>query len=101
MMPYPTETWEEYAVRYREGWLPMRDNLMMGTVAWGGPKATEYDISRDEPDYFAAWSETDENYVGNWITGFGFFDVRFPKDTSRPVTDEEWEWFLSNPVAIV
>jgi hypothetical protein len=28
-------------------------------------------------------------YIGMWVTGFGFFDVRFPKETTRELTKEE------------
>ena len=101
MMPLPSETWEQYAVRWRAAVTPLRNELRMGTVAWGGPKATEYDISRDDPDYFWVDDVDDENYIGRWVTGFGFFGVRFPKETSRELTDEEFEWFCANPVSLV
>lgn len=92
----PGETKDEYAERYREAWTKQRDRLYMGTTAL----AKIADISRDEPDYFVAWEEVDDHYIGNWITGFGFINVRFPKDTSRPVTDEEFEWFLDHPTVM-
>lgn len=31
-----------------------------------------------------------DEYIGNWITGFGFMDVRYPADTVRELTDEEY-----------
>jgi hypothetical protein len=34
--------------------------------------------------------EDDENYYGAWITGIAYFNVRFPKATTRPLTDKEW-----------
>lgn len=100
MMLYPGETWEEYKARYRESCAVLRDKLYMGTTAWGGRLDNEYDISRDEEDYFIAWEDGGENHVGNWVTGFGFINVRFPKATSRPVTDDEFEWFLDNPTTM-
>ena len=38
---------------------------------------------------FHAGRETEKFYVGAWHTGFGFFDVLFPKETSRPLTENE------------
>lgn len=37
--------------------------------------------------------ENDEEYIGSWITGFGFFDVAFSKETTRELTEEEIEYF--------
>ena len=59
------------------------------------------DISRDEPDYAFRDSEDDENYYGAWVTGFGYINVRFPKATSRPLTDAEVEWLAQRPTVIV
>jgi hypothetical protein len=47
------------------------------------------DLSRDEPDLAIIGSEDVENYIGNWQTGFGFINVRFPKETTRELTEEE------------
>ena len=58
------------------------------------------DISRDEPDYFWVDGEDDENYYGAWLTGLGFISVRFPKATSRPMTDSEAEWLAAHQVVI-
>ena len=49
------------------------------------------DISRDGEDLCFIYSEDNENYIGNWVTGFGFFDVKFPKKTTRSLTPEEIE----------
>lgn len=38
---------------------------------------------------FHASKETDDYYIGAWHTGFGFFNVLFPKETSRPLTENE------------
>ena len=38
---------------------------------------------------FHASKETDKYYIGMWYTGFGYFDVLFPKETSRPLTENE------------
>lgn len=47
------------------------------------------DISRDEPDLAYIDEEHEDHYVGEWVTGFGFAKVKFPKDTTRELTDEE------------
>lgn len=47
------------------------------------------DISRDEPDLCIVYKEDEENYIGNWVEGFGFIEVKFPKETTRPLTEEE------------
>lgn len=99
MNPYPYESVKDYAARYRREWSKHRQCLYIGTTALHKVG----DISRDEPDYFVLNkedNETDEYYIGSWVTGFGFINVKFPKETSRPVTDEEFEWFLDNPTAM-
>ncbi len=57
-------------------------------------------ISSDEPDLMVAHAETDANYIGNWVTGFGLIDVCFPKATTRPLTDEEVEHYNKQYVQI-
>ena len=47
------------------------------------------EISRDEGDICHIHDETDEHYIGSWVTGFGFIGVRFPKETTRKLTLEE------------
>lgn len=47
------------------------------------------DISRDKPGLCHVYDQDESNYYGMWSFGFGFFDVRFPKDTTRELTDEE------------
>lgn len=60
---------------------------MIGTLAFHKLGS----ISREEEDLFRAYGETDKYWVGMWVTGFGFFDVLFPKETSRELTAEEVE----------
>ena len=61
------------------------DTHLMGTKAYHQLS----EISRDKPGIFHAAHETDDYWIGSWVEGFGFFDVRFPKDTSRALTKEE------------
>lgn len=51
------------------------------------------DISRDEPDICRIDREDGDNYIGAWVEGFGFFDVRFPKVTTRELTAAEFEHY--------
>ena len=58
------------------------------------------DISREEPDLCVIHNEDEENYIGNWVTGFSFINVKFPKITTRELTDEEKEKWNGRQIAI-
>jgi hypothetical protein len=50
------------------------------------------DISRNEPDLCYVYGEAGENkeyLVGQWVTGFGFFGVLYPVESTRELTEEE------------
>jgi hypothetical protein len=47
------------------------------------------DISRDEPALAVIGDEDENDYIGNWVTGFGYINVRFPKGTTRDLTAAE------------
>lgn len=47
------------------------------------------DISRDEPDLCFVHDEDGGDYIGQWVTGFGYVKVRFPKATTRDLTEQE------------
>ena len=51
------------------------------------------DISRNEPNICVIYNEDDENFIGNWVYGLGFVDVKFPKNTTRELTDDEVKYF--------
>lgn len=51
------------------------------------------DISRDKPDICRIDTADEWNYFGAWVTGFGFFDVAFPRETTRELTDEEFNHY--------
>jgi hypothetical protein len=57
------------------------------------------DISREE-DLFYADKETDEFWVGHWVTGFGFCNVLFPKNTARQLTPAEIERYNKTYIQI-
>lgn len=58
------------------------------------------DISRDQPNLCVVSYETDTEYIGSWVEGFGFFHVKFPKATTRPLTDEEFAKYNGRRMAI-
>lgn len=49
------------------------------------------DLSRNEEDICYVQEEKDDKYIGNWVTGMGFFNVEFPKKTTRKLTKKEIE----------
>ena len=58
------------------------------------------DISRDEPNLCVVYDEDEENYIGNWVTGLGFIDVKFHKSTTRELTEAEHEKYNGARIAI-
>lgn len=76
---------------------PTLSMIKMATTAFshGGD-----DISRDSPDYAAVTHQVGENYYGSWVTGFGFYNVKFPKATTREMTDEERKHYEEMQLAI-
>lgn len=48
------------------------------------------DISREEPNLCIIHNKDAENYIGTWVFGLAnFVNVKFPKATTRELTDEE------------
>lgn len=70
---------------------PRVDRRRIGPIDMMATKAFHKmgDISRDKPEYAYIVAEDDDNYYGSWIEGFGFIDVRFPKETTRILTPDE------------
>jgi len=62
-----------------------RGRYMMATVAIHQLG----DISRATPSLCLIQRQGLLNYYGHWVTGLGFVEVRFPKKTTRPLTQEE------------
>lgn len=75
---------------------PMIPRYVMAT------KATHQlgDLSRDVPDLAWITGEDGDNWVGVWITGFGYIDVRFPKTTTRDLTPAEREHYAGQFVEL-
>lgn len=65
---------------------PKTNRVMQGTTAIH----LLGDISRPKGDWCVVGRKSvDGNYVGNWITGFGFAEVKFPITTTRTLTQAE------------
>lgn len=58
------------------------------------------DISREEPELCSVNAQTDEYWVGSWVEGYGFFNVLFPRDTTRELTLDEIEKFNNSYIRI-
>ena len=58
------------------------------------------DLSSDTPDLCVIYGEDEENYIGSWIYGFGYFDVRFPKSTTRDLSEEDLQCYTGQRVRI-
>lgn len=54
------------------------------------------EISSNVEDIFWASEETDDYWIGAWVTGLGFVSVCFPKETSRELTDQERKEYARN-----
>jgi len=85
----------DYAAEWRN-YIESAPNIRHGTEA----HHVLGDISRDGGSFFRFDVETATDYFGAWLTGFGFIEVRFPKATSRDITDDEREWLASHPVVL-
>lgn len=57
-------------------------------------------ISRDEPHLAIVYRETERDYIGEWATGVGFINVRFPKETTRELTEDEKTLYRSRLIEI-
>ncbi|GIF08693.1 hypothetical protein Asi03nite_62310 [Actinoplanes siamensis] len=51
------------------------------------------DISRDEHHLALITDEDDDDFIGSWVEGAGFINVRFPKGTTRELATDEVERF--------
>jgi hypothetical protein len=51
------------------------------------------DISRDRHALAVITDENEHDYIGQWVEGVGYINVRFPKGTTRELTPEEIERF--------
>ena len=80
----------------KRDWKDIPSRYMMATKAFH----LLGDISCETPSLCSVYGEDSENYIGAWVEGFGFFDVKFPKDTTRELTGEEVEEWDDRVIAI-
>ncbi|MDQ0371561.1 hypothetical protein [Catenuloplanes indicus] len=67
---------------------------MMATAA----RHVTGDLSRSIPDLACIDGEDGDAYIGQWVAGFGFFNVRFPKASTRELTDAERAYYRAKVV---
>lgn len=58
------------------------------------------DISSDAPDLCYIREDDGDCYIGEWVTGFGLVNVRFPKETTKLLTEKEIEHYNKMSVRI-
>ena len=91
------DKWKPLKVQLKNNnFLKMEDKHMMGTVALHQLG----DISSDEPDICVIYGDDGDYWVGQWIYGYGFFNVRYPKETTRELTEEEYNKYNDRGLAI-
>lgn len=81
----------------------MQSKYMIATVAnhkLGDLSRDDSSANLDGENLCVVHSETDENYIGNWVLGLGFVNVEFPKTSTRDLTDAEIARFDRQKVQI-
>lgn len=66
--------------------------VIAGSTAYHqlGDISREWGINLNErPEYVRIDRETEHYYVGAWVEGFGFFNVVYPKNSIRELSQEE------------
>jgi len=63
----------------------MPDRYLMATTA----RHALGDLSRDQPHLALIYGEDGDDWIGEWVTGIGYINVRFPKANCRELTAEE------------
>lgn len=58
------------------------------------------DISRDGGDLCIIFGKMRGYYIGNWITGLGFVDVKFPIATTRHLSREDKRRYNGKRIAL-
>lgn len=51
--------------------------------------------------FIVVHSEYKDFYIGNWLEGFGFVDIQFPKNKTRSLTKEEQEKINNSRIVII
>ena len=78
------------------------DKYMIATTAIHKMGDISREIDPDEPmeNLCRVTEEYDDEYRGMWVLGLGFFGVKFPKETTRELTQEEIDYCNTKSVAI-
>lgn len=60
------------------------------------------DLSRDyyDVEFICVSNEDENNWIGNYAEGIGFFGIRFAKEDCREATEEEIDEWIKNPESI-
>ena len=60
------------------------------------------DISRDyyDVELICVSNEDENNWIGNYAEGLGFFNVKFAKEDCREASEEEVNKWIRNPESI-
>ena len=64
-----------------------------------GDIGREFDETSSE-NLCCVYKEIKGYWVGSWVTGMGFFNVCFPKDTTRELNEKEVKYFSKMYVQI-
>ncbi len=65
---------------------------MMGTKAYHQLG----EVSRASPDICYVEKLQSGHYYGSWVTGYGFFNVKFPVETTRELTEMEIVYYRNH-----
>ncbi|HWT01166.1 MAG TPA: hypothetical protein VN256_13035 [Pyrinomonadaceae bacterium] len=69
---------------------PEADTVMMATACYYGMAGEEDKLDTfSKADYAVIDGEDGDCYVGHWLAGLGIHGVRFPKETTRPMNEDE------------
>lgn len=62
-------------------------------------KTGEFNLSRDyyDAELICVSNENDDNWIGNYAEGFGFFDIQFAKEDCREASEKEIDEWVKNP----
>ena len=58
------------------------------------------DLTRRPADICTVFKKTKDNYIGNWVTGFGFVEVKFPIGSTRNLTKKEIAKYDGMPMSM-
>ncbi len=87
----------QYAYNEKEIMFLKTSKYMMATKAMHGHHG---DLSREKPDICTIVKQDEENFYGMWLTGPGYFNILFPKETTRELTPKENEYWNKRSIQI-